>query len=197
VSRSSWHSPYESVLLDVPNEVSNAAVHSRRPSWVKGCPRDDVGSASGVPQIAADSHHRLGWQPWARCGLFRCKNGRAICTRPAPAQVTHDLRLLRAGSWVSNDLLKLGGGSSFARTRRRQEVSPSRTSIRFVISTALFAASSVSNRAATFLSFPQHSIGGKWPTQYRSLQVFTHTVQWPFERTRRQSGQKTSMPPLK
>src|SRR5262249_33474537 len=31
---SSWHSPYESVLLDVPNEVSNAAVHSRRPSWV-------------------------------------------------------------------------------------------------------------------------------------------------------------------
>jgi hypothetical protein len=91
----------------------------------------------------------------------------------------------------------LVGGSSFAWTRRIQDVSPSRTSIRFVISTALLAASSVSNRAATFLSFPQHVMGGKWPTQYRSLQVFTHTVQWPFERTRRQSGQKTSMPPLK
>src|SRR5258707_14794586 len=88
----------------------------------------------------------------------------------------------------------LDDGSILARTRRRPEVSPSRSIIRFVRSTALFAASSVSNRAATFLSLPQQFMGGKWPTHWRSLEVITHIVQRPLERTCRNSGQKTSIP---
>ena len=71
--------------------VSVVVAHGWRPSWVKGCPRDNVGSASGVPQIAADLLRCPSRQERARkrhCGphhrvtRFRCNLDRVRLAKP-------------------------------------------------------------------------------------------------------------------
>jgi hypothetical protein len=54
---SSWHSPYDSVLLELASEVTNAALHSRRPRWVTGRPaRTQTGAAASTQKALLRPH---------------------------------------------------------------------------------------------------------------------------------------------
>ncbi len=96
--------PYDSIVA-----VSRMPPTFSTPS-VKSCLRDDVGSTSGVPQIAADLLHRPSWQSRAMSGRMQSsKQGpmswmdRGSCrggfqTRPGATDDAHPVaaRLLRA-----------------------------------------------------------------------------------------------------